>query len=258
MILNIGGEVIIKNKGERDLKNFNPNNILLEENAYIVLTHLCNRNCPFCIDIYKNKSEDYLSLEKLKEINDILQDNKIKRVTLVGGEPLLNPKIEEICLFLSKYYELVITTNFDYYEKIIEIDKKITNIHWNFSLYDDKEINILPKQLQGDITISKLISKNSLKSKDELDEFIEKYQNLGYKIKFSTLSKVKGKELDTTVPKYIQELPLSKSFNDTVYGHFYKGCFIDRKDIIPDFSKANKKSLKIKPNGEISTSWSEE
>ena len=51
------------------MKIFNPNNILLEENAYIVLTHLCNRNCPFCIDIYRNKSKDYLSLEKLKEIN---------------------------------------------------------------------------------------------------------------------------------------------------------------------------------------------
>ena len=240
------------------MKIFKPNNILLEENAYIVLTHLCNRNCPFCIDIYRNKSKDYLSLEKLKEINIILQKNEIKRVTLVGGEPLLNPEIEEICLFLSKYYDLVITTNFDYYEKIIKIDNKIPNIHWNFSLYDDKEINILPKQLQGDITISKLISKTSLENKDKLDDFIEKYQNLGYKIKFSTLSKVKGKDLDTTVPKYIQELPLSKSFNNTVYGAFYKDCFIDRKDIIPDFSKANKKSLKVKPNGEISTSWSEE
>lgn len=91
----------------------------------------------------------------------------------------------------------------------------------------------------------------------ELDDFIDKYQNLGYKIKFSTVSKVNGKEIDTTVPEYIKELPLSKSFNDTVYGHFYKGCFIDRKDICPDFSKANKKSLKIKPNGEISTSWIE-
>lgn len=172
------------------MKNFNPNNILLEENAYIVLTHLCNRDCPFCIDIYRNKSKDYLSLEKLKEINVTLQKNNIKRVTLVGGEPLLNPEFEEICLFLSKYYDLVITTNFDFYEKIVNIDNKIPNIHWNFSLYDDKEINILPEQLQGDITISKLISKNSLKSKDELDEFIEKYQKLGYKIKFSTLSKV--------------------------------------------------------------------
>ena len=165
------------------MRNFNPNNISLEDNAYIVLTHLCNRDCPFCIDIYRNKSKDYLSLEKLKEINVTLQENNIKRVTLVGGEPLLNPEFEEICLFLSKYYDLVITTNFDYYEKIITVDKKIPNIHWNFSLYDDKEINILPKDLQGDITISKLISKNSLKNKDELDKFIEKYQTFKSKRK---------------------------------------------------------------------------
>lgn len=118
------------------MKIFNPNNILLEENAYIVLTHLCNRNCPFCIDIYRNKSKDYLSLEKLKEINIILQKNEIKRVTLVGGEPLLNPEIEEICLFLSKYYDLVITTNFDYEDG--SILKKIT-LHDCFKVFLDKE-----------------------------------------------------------------------------------------------------------------------
>lgn len=241
------------------MKNtFNPNNILLEENAYIVLTHICNRNCPFCIDVYRNATKEHLSLEKLKKVHIFLQKNNIKRITLVGGEPLLNPEIEDICLFLSKqHYDIVITTNFDFSKKIIEIDKKVPNIHWNFSVYGDKDIDIFPNQLQGDITLSKLISKQSLSTKQELDDFIEKYQNLGYKIKFSTLSYVEEKNLDTTVPDYIKEMPLSKSFNGTVYGHFYKDCFIDRKDICPDFSKTVKKSLKVKPNGEISTSWKE-
>ena len=236
----------------------NPNDISLEDNAYIVLTHICNRECPFCIDVYRNKSKKFLTLSKIKNIHKTLQENKIKRVTLVGGEPLLNPEIKEICLFLSKKYDIVITTNFDFPEKILEIDKEVPNIHWNFSLYGDKEITILPNQLQGDITISKLIFSDTFVDRKELDDFIDKYQNLGYKIKFSTVSKVNGKEIDTTVPKYIKELPLSKSFNNTVYGHFYKDCFIDRKDICPDFSKANKKSLKIKPNGNISTSWIED
>ena len=146
--------------------NFNPNNILLEENAYIVLTHICNRNCPFCIDVYRNTTKEHLSLEKLKKVHIFLRENNIKRVTLVGGEPLLNPEIEDICLFLSEqHYDIVITTNFDFSKKIIEIDKKVPNIHWNFSVYGDKEVDIFPNQLQGDITLSKLISKQSLSTK---------------------------------------------------------------------------------------------
>ena len=60
------------------MKNtFNPNNILLEENAYIVLTHICNRNCPFCIDVYRNSTKEHLSLEKLKKVHIFLRKNNI-------------------------------------------------------------------------------------------------------------------------------------------------------------------------------------
>lgn len=49
------------------MMSYNPTNISLEDNAYIVLTHICNRECPFCIDIYRNKSKEFLTLKKLKK-----------------------------------------------------------------------------------------------------------------------------------------------------------------------------------------------
>ena len=89
------------------MMSYNPTNISLEDNAYIILTHLCNRNCPFCIDVYKNTSKEFLTLEKVKKVHEYLKEKDIKRVTLLGGEPFLNPQIKEICLFLAKYYDIV-------------------------------------------------------------------------------------------------------------------------------------------------------
>lgn len=219
-------------------------------------THQCNRKCHFCSDKYRNTPDNVLHPDTLLYLVPKLLEQGIKRVTVVGGEPFLSPYIEDILKILHQSFDVVVSTNSDYPEKMKKVSEYVD--HWNFSLYGDKEPPFLPGELMGDITLSKLIHAKSLSSKPLLDEYIDKYQAQGFALKFSTLSNANlWCEKNKDVP-YLDTLgPISTAFNDVVSGHWYKNCFIDRKDIPPKYFKQPKQSLKVKPNGTFDFSWKE-
>lgn len=236
---------------------YNPTYTKLEDGAYIIVTHKCNRQCPFCIDGYRNSMAPELTPETLGKIIPTLIESGIKRVTVVGGEPFMSPFIEDILSMLHKQFDVVVSTNSDFPEKMKNVSAFVD--HWNFSLYGDKEPPFLPRELNGDITLSKLIHAKSLSSKAKLDSYIDKYQSQGYAIKFSTLDYANlWCRKNGSVPFLDSLGPISTVFNDVVYGQWYRGFFIDRKDIHPNYEKQSKPSLKVKPNGDISFTWSEE
>ena len=85
---------------------YNPKNIKLKDAAYAILTHVCDKACPFCLDLYRIYCIDItnplvhkvsMSLDTLDTIIKELRKTDIKRVTLVGGEATLNPNFVEIC-----------------------------------------------------------------------------------------------------------------------------------------------------------------
>lgn len=235
---------------------YNPTEIRLEKGAYIVATHQCNRKCSFCIDSYRNVNSDGLKPEVLREIIPSLIENDIKRVTVVGGEPLYSPYIEDILKLLHRHFEVVVSTNSDFPEKMKRVSDDVD--HWNFSLYGDKEPPFLPGELRGDITLSVLIHGKSLNTNQLLDEYIDKYQALGYALKFSTLSNANPWCKNNSDVPYLDSLgPIETAFNGVVSGQWYKNCFIDRKDIPPKYSKQPKQSIKVKTDGSFSFNWNE-
>lgn len=238
--------------------SYNPTDIKLEEGAYIVVTHQCNRGCSFCSDAYRNnqKSEFLHPFDVMFVIVPKLLSFGIRRVTIVGGEPFLSPHIELILQMLHPYFEVVVSTNSDFPEKMRAVSKYVD--HWNFSMYGDKEPPFLPGELQGDITLSKLIHAKSLSTIELLDDYIAKYQAKGYALKFSTLSMANQWCKENKEVSYLDSLGLiTTAFNGVVSGQWYKGCFIDRKDIPPQYFKQPKPSLKVKPNGTFDFSWKE-
>lgn len=63
----------------------------------IILTNVCNANCPFCFALEQAKSPgQFLSLEDVKGRINFVRDSGQSQIRLMGGEPTLHPKFEEI------------------------------------------------------------------------------------------------------------------------------------------------------------------
>lgn len=65
--------------------------------ANVILTNVCNAHCPFCFAQEQTKTPvHFLSLEEVKGRISFIRDSGQSQVRLMGGEPTLHPKFEEI------------------------------------------------------------------------------------------------------------------------------------------------------------------
>ena len=72
----------------------------------------CNLNCSYCDSKNANSDDAKYSLMTEEEIINYLNENKIKNVTLTGGEPLLQKNIKSLIFELLKLnYNVEIETN---------------------------------------------------------------------------------------------------------------------------------------------------
>ena len=70
----------------------------------------CNYHCPFCLSGEQDENE--LTLDKMKQIVDILAENNLVRIDFTGGEPFLRPDFLEILTYASnKGIETLVTSN---------------------------------------------------------------------------------------------------------------------------------------------------
>lgn len=120
-------------------------------NLYISITDVCLGNCEFCNNNTKKhsiKSEVKLDFEKLSKVLIELKNKvELNRISITGGEPLLNIKllndvlnlIYDIC---GKQQMVTINTNGINLHKILELDclDLLEGIHISRHHYDD-EIN---------------------------------------------------------------------------------------------------------------------
>jgi molybdenum cofactor biosynthesis enzyme MoaA len=78
----------------------------------VVITHVCDRNCPFCIDAYRGRNE-FIKDNVVEKAILFAKDKNIKDILLVGGEPLLHPNIINIAKnFKNNNFNVVLTTNY--------------------------------------------------------------------------------------------------------------------------------------------------
>ena len=68
----------------------------------------CNLNCSYCDTFWANEKDVSYELISSKDIYDYIKSQKIKNVTLTGGEPLMQKGIVELLKVLSKDKELYV------------------------------------------------------------------------------------------------------------------------------------------------------
>ena len=83
------------------------------KSVWLTLNRNCNFRCPWCYaNGTKYSKDDVMDLDKLKDIIDLLGELKIKKVTLIGGEPTLYKDIFEVIkLFSDKGISFGLITN---------------------------------------------------------------------------------------------------------------------------------------------------
>jgi len=162
-------------------------NTTTSDYIFLIVTHECDRNCAFCVDKDRGKQE-YITMENAAKAVQYCLDNDIKTITILGGEPTLHPFIASICSMIRYYgINIVMTTNYSKPSVVAYLDKFVSS--FNISYYDQKH---LPKQkdFNADLTLSKLLFKGGIDTREKLDNFIDKHQNDFNDLKFSTLTDI--------------------------------------------------------------------
>ena len=68
------------------------------------ITSKCNLNCQYCHNaLYNNSKDDMTSDDIIKLVKNLDKKNKIKKVLLTGGEPLLN---KDICKIIEEFTKM--------------------------------------------------------------------------------------------------------------------------------------------------------
>jgi len=232
---------------------FNPKT-KTDDYMFMIVTHECNRKCPFCVDEKRGLGE-FIEMDSVYKGLEWAKENNIKTITVLGGEPTLHPKIRRICYLIKQYgFELVMTTNADDIYEVEYLDRYVDS--FNISHYGQED---LPESryFDADLTLSKLLFKGGLDTKEKLDDFIEMNYSKYDALKFSTLTNINeftniNKDLD-----YLNHLPIEKKVTimGEIEGHYYRGCLIKRFDIPATENTYSKRSMKIHTNGEIKREW---
>lgn len=99
----------------------------------ILLTEKCVRRCPYCFaqqHMDNSIDETALTIENLNYIVNFLEKSNIKKISLLGGEPLLHPKIDEIIenLILKEFEVLVFTSGIMLEPELKKLYERIKNL----------------------------------------------------------------------------------------------------------------------------------
>lgn len=152
----------------------------------IPICYHCNLNCAYCSHFSPLAPKYEVPIEvferDIKQLKKI-SNNKIKRISLLGGEPLLHKDIEKLIVILNKYFPKTtkrITTNATLFPKMSESfwqTCKKNNIIFKYSPY------ILNKNFkQNEEQILKLSKKYDIEIK-KYTEDVDKFELMNLSLK---------------------------------------------------------------------------
>lgn len=216
----------------------------------MVLTHECNKKCPFCVDAYRGSGE-VMSIAAVRNALSFAKEHKIKDILLTGGEPTLHPAVELIASMVKDAgHRVIMTTNYTKPAVVKSLDGVVDC--FNISFYNQLS---LPKQadFHSDLTLHTLIHARQLASKSALDAFIDSHQENGH-LKFSTLVLCNKWTTENQAVDYLDELDCEwvVLFNELL-GQIYRGTTIKRYDRV--INKHAHQSFKAHVDGKITQSW---
>jgi MoaA/NifB/PqqE/SkfB family radical SAM enzyme len=107
----------------------------------LIITDVCNRNCPYCFAESKLKretgKEKYISMENFQAYLDFLEKSGEKKLKILGGEPTLHPQFTlMVDTSLERGFEITIFTNGLWKPEVLDYFKKgiPPNIEFVFNL----------------------------------------------------------------------------------------------------------------------------
>jgi len=151
---------------------------------YVEITNNCNLNCSFCIGNTRRK--EYIKIDRFKDLLKRLEGYTDYLYFHLMGEPLIHPQINELINYASTKFNVNITTN-GYYIDRIKDNKNIRQINVSLHSYDDTKNKTLDEYLNNIFESVNELSKNTYisyrmwtnnKYKDEIIEHIEEYYNI--------------------------------------------------------------------------------
>jgi hypothetical protein len=224
--------------------------IKTSEYGSLVVTHECNKNCPFCIDKYRGRNE-FITMENVENALCEAEELGLKEILIVGGEPTLHPQIVEIAEEIQFYgFKSILTTNYTNPKVIKDLDGIVDC--FNISFYNQKNIPF-HFQMESDLTISALIHNRHLNHKVLLDAFIDKWEDYGH-LKFSTLSVCNDWTRENQYVDYLDNLPSENiELFGEIQGQIYRRAMIKRYDKV--INKNAPQSVKFHVDGTISRTW---
>lgn len=216
----------------------------------LVLTHECNRACPFCVDAYRGSGE-VISLQNAQNAILFARGHEIKDILLVGGEPTLHPDVKAIAAMAKDTgLRVILTTNYTMPDVVKSLDGVVDC--FNISFYHQPA---LPRQasFRSDLTLHTLIHSQQLSSLADLDRFIDTHRENGH-LKFSTLVPCNEWASQHQAVHYLDDLECEwvVLFNEML-GQLYRGTTIKRYDRV--INKRAHQSYKAHVDGRITQTW---
>jgi len=216
----------------------------------ITLTHDCTRNCVFCID--KNRGKNLqISTENFIKALKFAKEQGMTDIILTGGEPTLHPDFIGFCQLVKCYgFKLIVITNCDLKDIIYRADRYVDA--YNFSDYGQELVDPT-KITHATKTISKILIKGGIDSKQKLDDYIDKYSR-DFDIKFSVLAPV-NEWSKRNKAHFVNRLKGEKT--EVLGGlpaKIYRNCLIKLYDCRINGKDGNV-SYKALVNGKISKEW---
>lgn len=163
----------------------------------LCITNLCNRRCEYCFQkdwFLANSKEEFqeMSLETIEEIFKWYQNNNLK---ILGGEPLLYSKLDELFELAKKY------------------NKKI-NVISNISINENKFKDIIDKYINDPI-VSFLINTDYPKHQEDIFftnlQYLVKNKKLGFSLSTTLLpDKNKIKESQNRLVKILKNIKFAR------------------------------------------------
>ena len=151
---------------------------------YIEITNNCNLNCDFCI---KNKrKQEYISINKFKQLLENISNYTDYLYFHILGEPLMHPNINELINMASINFKINITTN-GYLINRIKNNKNIRQVNISLHSYSNKYNKPLNKYLDNIFDSADELIKNNTyislrmwvknKNNHEIIDYINKRYN---------------------------------------------------------------------------------
>ena len=156
-----------------------------------IITSKCNFKCPYCNSLPENKVPANISLDKAKEIIDILAGMSCKYVHITGGEPTTLSNLPEIISYLKSkgirsglssngsrtlnYYQNLISCGTELFSLSLDIHKKELNKKFTLvsnNVFDTVVRNIRELSKEVYVNVGIVLNDDNIEYANDVIEFV--------------------------------------------------------------------------------------